>query len=177
MRAVLLGLVLGLAGCGDGGKPPWVAEKEQPKAEKVEQGPTEPPIKAPAGKVWNDFEENQFAAETTYKGKWVEMLGTVSKIESRDGVPVVGFGVVIAVGMDPHEYARLTPQEKKWFNEGYPPNVVVVMDRESGPDVAKLKKDQIVSVVAKCVGASKSPDVWHGFVVEFSGGKVVPAAK
>src|SRR6266566_3092779 len=80
----------------------------------------EPPIRIDVGQLWGAYRTNAIAADERYKGKTLEVTGSIGRITS----DAVGFVMISFPGLDNAQYNRLTPREKRWFNEGFPPNVV-----------------------------------------------------
>jgi hypothetical protein len=74
----------------------------------------------------------------------------------------VGFRVTGDQILSTAAYARLSSQEKQWYNQGYPPNVVCYLAPEALGAFAALKKGSPVRVVARCKGKRKDDSVWSG---------------
>jgi hypothetical protein len=121
-----------------------------------------PETQADAGQLWDAYEENAIAADQKYKGKVIRIKGTVSRITS----DTIGFGKVEAAGLSPAAYARLTPQEKKWFKEGYPPNIVCKIDPRFREQFAQAKRDKPFALIGRCLGSFPDANVYKGMVVK-----------
>ncbi len=67
----------------------------------------------------------------------------------------------------------MTAEEKKWFNEGYPPDVVAQFPASRQDQLAKLKKGETVFVVGRVTGRKNSVGVPKGYVVEMEECEVV----
>jgi hypothetical protein len=120
-----------------------------------------PDLQAQAGELWHAYEDNAIAADRKYRGKWVRVKGTVSRITS----DTIGFGIIEAAGISRAAYSRLTPQEKKWFREGYPPNVVCKIDPRFREQFAEANRDKSFILVGRCTGSAEDPDAWKGMIV------------
>jgi len=132
---------------------PPVKEEPPPRKE-------EPPVKVMA--LWNAYEKNAIAADEQYKGKWLRLTDHVKKITPDS----VGFAVVGEVGgVSRAEYARMTPQERKWFDEGYPPNVVCQINPDHKSGFTKAQPGKPFTVIGRCAGVRKDPDVWMGRII------------
>jgi hypothetical protein len=59
----------------------------------------------------------------------------------------------------------MSEQERKWFHEGYPPNVVCYIAQGAENPFAVLKEDMEVKLVGKVIGSRKAP-AWRGHIVE-----------
>jgi hypothetical protein len=96
------------------------------------------PVKSPDGvysigavRLWREYEENEVAADTRYKGQRLRVTGTVVSIErDYDGRPVL------------HLFGG---------NAIFP--TVVTLDKADLPGAAKLKKGE--EVVVRCIGAGR----------------------
>jgi hypothetical protein len=116
--------------------------------------------------LWEEFLHNGLAADTKYKDKYVEISGGVRVIQNdAKGRYFVGFEIVSPAALTQGQYNRLSPMEKKWFREGYPPNVVCYLSSEAQQSFASIKPGQRIKVVAKVIG-SKRADVWRDVMVE-----------
>jgi hypothetical protein len=58
----------------------------------------------------------------------------------------------------------MTAQERKWYNEGYPPNVLCYFADAAQAAGAQRPKGQ-AKVLGRCAGVTRDPAVWKGYVV------------
>lgn len=135
-------------------------------------GAPEGPVAATVGasKLWGDFGDNEIAAGQKYKDKKIKVAGTVDRIAEDH----IGFGVVARALLSEADYRRLPAKERKWYDDGYPPNVVCYLAPGAEKQAALLKKGSEVELVGRCVG-KKSGDVFMGYLVVLEGCQVVPA--
>ena len=116
--------------------------------------------------LWSDCYANAIAADARYKGKRVTVTGTVRCIEvAADGRSFVGLDTLQFEVGSPAAYHRLTPTEKRWFNEGCPPNVVCYVASDAAARFAAMQKGQPVSIIGRVRGATKEPNTFRDLVV------------
>ncbi|MBI1913605.1 MAG: hypothetical protein HYS12_02450 [Planctomycetes bacterium] len=108
--------------------------------------------------LWNQYRANAAKADLDYKGQRVVINGRISEINSDS----IGFGVVAGVLVTQDVYDRMTAQEKRWYNEGYPANIVCRFDSNRRSEIAGIKKDSMISINGRVVGMKKDPEVWMG---------------
>ena len=156
MGLVLVVVVLSKRG-GDGqptnNPPPILADKEKPT------------IKMQATQLWDEYLNNAIAADEKYKGKTIEVNGGEFAMSSDS----VGFVIVSAPGLTNAEYNRLSERQRKWFNKGYPPNIVCKIDPAFRSGFAKVKNRASFTIIGKCVGSHRDEEVWSGMVVVLEG--------
>jgi len=127
MRFLAIGCVL-LAGCG---RTPVIQQKDQADLRAKEAAPSSPKpgdiaatLSAPD--LWGAFGSNAVQADAQYKGQWIKLTGAAREVQADDaGKYFIGFAVHADVGVSPKRYNSMTPQERKWFNEGMPSNAVI----------------------------------------------------
>src|SRR5207249_9191161 len=100
-----------------------------------------------ASQVWSDYGENAVKADSFYKGKYVQLKGEVRCVQTdANGRYYVGFVAPVDFGgVSKARYNRMTPQEKKWFNEGFPPNVICYLAIDSQTDFAQVRSEEHTS--------------------------------
>ncbi len=126
-----------------------------------------------AVQLWNTYGMNELTADGDYKGKYLDISGSVQSVnKGADGRYVVGFAVVAPAALNQRQLAQLSPRERKWFKDGYPPNVVCYFSKENEAAFADVKIGKEVTVTAKVVGR-KSADVWRDYVVELDNAALV----
>jgi hypothetical protein len=125
--------------------------------------------------LWEEYGENQIAADKKYKSKVVELLITPEYVRKDDksGRFYVGAPTVDRAILSPAEYRRLSPKQRKWYDEGYPANVLCYIPAANQDAFAKpLPKDELVRIRARVIGRKKA-DVFQGYVVELEDGKLL----
>src|SRR4051794_18549983 len=76
-----------------------------------------------APKLWNEYDDNEVAADRKYLGKVVELQ--VGGKLAKDARGYFLGGEVVGRALLPASQAqRMSPRDQKWYNEGYPPNVL-----------------------------------------------------
>ena len=147
---------------------PAGAPAAAPAAEKAPPGQAMAPVATFAAPgLFEEYEKNALAADAKYKDRPVEVAGIVGKVEAdAQRRYFVGFVIIEYPGVSQARYNRMTPQEKKWYNEGYPPNVIGYISPQVQADFAQLKKGDSVRIVGRCKGRQHvGPSVWKDFVV------------
>lgn len=124
--------------------------------------------------LWTAYGDNAAAADAKYKGKWVRSAGSVGSIRPDGNKYRLGFTVVASGSVDERVYQTMTAQEKKWFNEGYPPGVVATFTADRRASVAGLKKDQAATVTGRCEGRVDDPAAFQGYYVILADCEVAP---
>jgi hypothetical protein len=75
-------------------------------------------------------------------------------------------------GLTPEQLATQSDKERKWFSEGYPPNVICRIAPDQVEAFADLKPNRQCTVRGVCEG-KRDADVGGGYVVTFSDCKLV----
>jgi hypothetical protein len=115
-----------------------------------------------AAGLWQEFGANPLQADSKYKGKVLKVTGTVRTVEPNErGRYFVGFEV-FPQGSLP---AGQSDQQKKWFNEGYPPMVICYLDPAMRSKFEEVKKGQRIEVLGRCVGRKKDPSGLKDYIV------------
>jgi hypothetical protein len=135
--------------------------RRQPGGEDGERGDDRPTVKATAADLWQEYEANSAAADQKYGGRRVQITGTVCEVLSGS----VGYEVAEPGVVSMGTFRRMTAQERRWYNEGYPPNVVCEYPAERRATFARAEKGKSFSVVGRCEGSKRDPNVWRGIVV------------
>jgi hypothetical protein len=116
----------------------FLFSRTKPSGPKQKSGQYAEPVKSPDGvyslgavRLWRDYEENEVAADTRYKGQRLRVTGTVVNIErDYEGRPVL------------HLFGG---------NAIFP--TVARLNKADLPAVAQLKKGD--QVVVRCIGAGR----------------------
>lgn len=145
------------------------AQEKEPRREPVQKDSL---IKINAITLWTEFKDKPEIAEKKYQDKTLEITGAVAKIDIKKEEVTIGLAVLKNRPASPSDYAKLTPQEKKWSDEGYPPNVTIKLSEANRGQAEKLKKEDNVTIQARLIGREDA-EVWQGFTVNFSSGMVV----
>jgi len=119
------------------------------------------------GDFWKDYGDNALKADQTYKGKWMEFSGRGKIQIDAKGNYVFGIPMVEAAGVSTAVYRTMGVQEKKWYNEGYPPQILCTIAAKDQKGFAALGPMDTAILVGRCQGMRKEPDVPHGYVVLF----------
>jgi hypothetical protein len=151
------------------------AKAPQPgPAAKEKQADDEPPPSVSAYELWAMARDNALAAEEKFRGKPLRVTGTVGRVGDDNGY-YVGLMTVEGAGALPTEQiARMSAQQKKWFNEGYPPNVLCFLAPSARQTAAPLKKGKVASIVGVYGGTKKDESVYKGYVVILKDCSVAP---
>ena len=159
MRFILLMSAVLLIGCRDGSSTATVD--------------TKPVASLNAVQLWDEYGANGLAADGKYKGQYVELSGSVRNVQQGKGDRYfVGFAVVSPAALPDEEYNALNSREKKWFTEGYPPNVECYLSPTEHSVFANVKEGQSIKVVAKVVGR-RTADVWGSYMVELEDARLL----
>jgi hypothetical protein len=146
-------------------------EKAQDQATGKPAEPT-PVVSTTAVELWEAYGRNGLAADAEYKGRHVRISGGVRLIQQDEkGRYFVGFSIVEPAVLTAAQYNRLSPKERKWYDEGYPPNVVCYLAPSHSGDFASVKVGQAITIIGKVVGR-KQGDVWMGYLVEVEDGRL-----
>jgi tRNA_anti-like len=122
---------------------------------------------ATATEVWLAFGSNAVQADEKYKGKYLQLAGTIKEI-TRDptGEPYVGLSIDRTIPvLTPELEAQLTPEERRWNSVDIPPNVICYLDVGGKAASAAKKPGEKVSILGKCVGSKPDKNVYKGYVV------------
>jgi hypothetical protein len=176
MRAfAVTALLLLFVGCQE--KPAPTGKSGTPGDAGVQtKQPTSTPAKAePLGEpvatigatdLWQEYGQNALQADQKYKGKTVRIKGGVGKIwPDESGRYMIGLMAPEPGAATDAELSRMSAQERQWFNDGYPPNVIGNIADEAKDHFAALKSGSPVEVLGVCKGMTKTRDVWKGYIV------------
>ena len=134
----------------------------------------EPSASISAVALWQQYGSNALAVDAKYKDRELLMSGGVHEVgKARDGRYYVGFYVVLSGAVDESTYDNMSARERRWWAEGYPPNVICYLAKGSEQDFAGVQPGDNVRVRAKVVGVKQTDDVWRGYIVELEGGELV----
>jgi hypothetical protein len=148
---------------------------DQNKEKKANSPPPrgEPVAEVDAGVVWWEYGENALAADGKYKGKTLAIKANVRKITpAADGGYLADLGATLSyAGVPRNVYNRMSVKEKKWYNEGPPPNILGLLASGAEKDFAALKvpmppQDTIV-LIGICRGMQTGADAYKGYTVTF----------
>jgi hypothetical protein len=121
--------------------------------------------------LWEAYQTNAIGADRRYAGKFVRLTGRAEVIrKADDGRYLIGFGIVSPAGLFPEQFNALSPREKKWFREGYPPNVVCYLHPDHAAKFADFKPGASVTVTARVKGSERA-DAWMDMVVVLTDGR------
>jgi hypothetical protein len=148
--------------------PPTPPTPENPPV-KPAPAPQPPPPPAPAAtltavKLWDAFDLDEEAAKARYVGKVLEVSGHGRVAKNSLGRPFFGMEVVSPRPGRPT--ARLTPAERRWEKEGYPPSVRCYLTPDQEAALEKLSPGQPVILRGTCVGRKNMEDVYRSYIVE-----------
>jgi hypothetical protein len=136
----------------------------------------ESPIEVRATVLWQDYQDNEAKGDAKYKGKTLQLADSV-KVRKDGDAYYLGFETVGSTVVTTAQYKLLTPQQKKWYNEGYPPNVLCYLDSASVSKAAQLSERDICTVRGVCAGRKNDPDVYLGYVVVLKNCQIVDVSK
>jgi len=157
-----------------------IPSANQDKADSASQASTEPNLlpknqnPTPGSPVatmsalalYDEYKKNALGADAAYKGKWVRVSGRVEKIEAGDsGRYVLGFGIFANIGLPVATVERMSPQQKKWFSEGYPPNVLCYIAPVAQKQFSGVKRDDKIDIIGRSAGMKNDSSVFSGLVV------------
>lgn len=123
--------------------------------------------------LWNAYEKNVIGADRDYLGK-VLHLKLTGKILKDDAGYFVGGDVVAPGAMTNAQLARLSPKERDWYRNGYPPNIICRIHPLAANMFATMTPGRM-EVIGICKGRRTDPNVWQGFVVELA--DCIPASQ
>ncbi len=156
-----------------------VIPKESPQSHMGEKKPPnsgggEEPALIAAPQLWQEYGSNTLAADAKYK-EGLLMLGSVHSInKARDGRYLVAFTIFLGGdSLTESEYAILTAQQRKWWAEGYPPNVICYLAKGAEQAFADVEKGTTIRVRAKAIGTKRTDEVKGGYIVELEDGVLV----
>jgi hypothetical protein len=147
------------------------------KLKKAEENKPEPPKPAPpkedrtivasvnAPSLWMEYLDNAIAADAKYRGKCVQITGNVREVrKDAKGQYYLGFSCVSPGGATRASLARMDEKQRRWFNEGYPPNVVCYITPGHEGAFATVKQDHRIVVVGRPAD-TRQEDVYMGTVL------------
>ena len=79
------------------------------------------------------------------------------------GKPFFGAVVVLPRGKNT---ARMTPDERRWEQDGYPASVRCYLAPDQADRLEKVPADRDVVLRGTCVGRKDRQDVYRGYIVE-----------
>jgi hypothetical protein len=153
--------------------PPAKAGPDKPPIPAPIDKPPPPPLSAPVASIaadtlWDAFDLGAtFAARYTGKVVEVKARGRVA----RDSIDRPYFGAVV-VKPRGRTTPRMTPEEKQWEKDGYPPSVRCYLSPEQAATLEK-REDQDVVLRGICIGRKDRDDVYRGYIVELDNCVVV----
>ena len=153
-----------------------------PSPSKQDVKPSKPPNNKPevaastgAPGLWEEYGNNAVQADAKYKDKSIKLTGSVASVRTDEkGRYFVGFSVVASGAVSKATYDAMSPQQKKWFNEGYPPNVVCYIAAEAKAAFAAAKPETMIELIGTCRGMKSDDSVWRGYVVVLEDCKLAP---
>lgn len=119
--------------------------------------------------LFQEYDANPIAADAKYKGKYiqVEFSHDIKIFQDSEGRNCIGSPAVASVGVSEFQFAMMSPQERQWHVQGYPPNVVCVLADDATQEAATLTPEHKVGIVGKVVGR-KPAIAWKGFAVQLT---------
>ena len=136
--------------------------------------PIKPAVRVDAYRLWQEAGENALAAQSKYGKGPVEITARAGVVREEDGRHYVGIVLFESMAVTPEAYSRKSPQEKKWFREGYPPSVYCYIDPAAEKQFAGLKPGASVRIIGTYKGAKKDPEVPYGYVLILEGCSLAP---
>ena len=128
---------------------------------------TEPAVIAPG--LWMEYGNNQAAADGKYLGKKIITGGPVRVVRQDEKGYYIGFGVVESAAVTTAQYKQLTEQQKKWYNEGYPPGVICYFAAGEEKNMATVKTGSAIAIKGKCAGLKRDEQSYKGYIVVVEG--------
>jgi len=125
-----------------------------------------------AVELWGAFEKNADEGDAKYKGKWVNISGNVVAATKEGNTVSVGLQVATGTALRVEELKDLSDRERRWYKEGFPPNVVCYSAVGAEGRLAALRRGDRVELAGLVVGR-KTADVWHDYIVLLEGCRVV----
>ena len=123
-------------------------------------------VSTTANKLWDDYEGNAVAADVKYgSGKRIRCTGHVGLIKPIGDTFELGFQCVIGGALSRRDYEALPEQERRWFDNGYPPSVVVRLRSSEKSKLASLEKDKLAHVVGQVRGRVEDKNFVKGYYV------------
>lgn len=179
---------------------PKVEPKTAPKAEPKVEPKTAPPAKVPqdpkptpaaAAKVpplpqpalppvkgvtvFDAFDLPTIEIRRKYViGKPLDVTVQGKLMKDAQGKPYFGGVVVPKLKVTPEQLARLSPQKRKWEQEGYPPSVYCYFSTDVAAAFEALPADREVTVRGIFQGRRDERDAYMGYVVVLTDCQPVP---
>jgi hypothetical protein len=126
----------------------------------------QPVATIPGVVLWSEYGENALQADQKYLGKVVQITGTIDNVvKDASGRYFAGIQTVSRVPLPEEDIARMSPQEKRWWMEGYPPNVRCYLSPAHQTAFANVKADAQASILGRCAGVKKDDSVYRGYFV------------
>src|SRR5439155_18219364 len=147
--------------------PPTPAAANPPPDRPATAAPPPPPPTPPAAaesvsavKLWDAFDLDPTAAAAKYAGKVVEVRahGRVAK----DSLGRPYFGAEVVKPREGRPSARLSPEERRWEVEGYPPSVRCYLTPEQAAALEEVPAGREVVIRRTCVGRKDIQDGYRG---------------
>lgn len=169
---VCLLLVVLLVGCSSkaSDKPETSGEKKASADKPVSLDDPRIPIK----EVFPEYTKNPITADAKYKGKTITVSATVDRITPT----TLGFFAQSGFyELSLENYRKLTPKEKKRFNEGYEPSLICETDPEQKASFAGAEKGKKFTLIGRCVGVRTGTDSVEGWSLVLEKCRGVPPKK
>ncbi len=151
-------------------------ENPPPTPQPAPPQPPPPPPPTPAEtlsavRLWDTFDLDPAAAAARFNGKVVEVTGRGKVGKNSLGRPY--FGIEVVSPRPGRPTSRMTPAERRWEKEGYPPSVRCYFAPEQAAALEKLSPGQEVVIRGTCTGRKNMEDVYRGYIVELDDCTVV----
>lgn len=162
MRLAYCFVALALVGCGSSGSQSGSAGTQGGSGPTNSAGGT--PLKVDPEYLWQAYGDNQPSADGAYRGKLLEFTVGNHKVMSNEGTYCIGIKTVEhQLGYTPAQFNALSEQQKRWFQEGYPPTVLCYLASQNAGQSAKVTNGS--KLRGTCTGRRDDSSVLNGYVV------------
>jgi hypothetical protein len=121
--------------------------------------------------LWKEYGENEAVADARYRGKTIEFKFSGKLQPDGDGWALVA-PMFEPTALSPEQLAHQSQKERKWFSDGYPPNVICRIAPDQIEAFADRMPNSPCTIRGVCEG-KRDADVGGGYVVTFSDCKLV----
>ena len=115
--------------------------------------------------LWKEYGQDEKQADRKYLDKLVDFKAKGKLEKDPGGDWVLGLPMFEPTALIPEQYELQSPQERRWFIKGYPPNVLCYFAPGQEERFRRAGPDQECALRGVCAGKRPDPDVGGGYVV------------
>lgn len=115
--------------------------------------------------LWKEYGQDEKQADRKYLDKLVDFKAKGKLERDAGGSWILGLPMFEPTALTPEEFDRQSPQQRRWFTEGYPANVLCYFAPGEEERFRSAGPDRECSLQGVCAGKRPDPDVGGGYVV------------